>query len=176
MIPFLIVTRLPFNFPRVGVTKAGPPIQEEYEGWEINHNRVQEGAGVVVTACTLFLWSMNPLRITSVEEGAKKLRLSTGKEAKGHRLAFAHTTLAGHQISGEERFAVEWHPHDDTVWYEIYTVSKAATPLAKLASPLLRHYQDRFARDSMAAMQRQLAVAAPRASQDTAAQTASAVK
>jgi uncharacterized protein (UPF0548 family) len=34
----------------------------------------------------------------------------------GHRLAFAHATLKGHQISGEERFAVEWHPHDDSVW------------------------------------------------------------
>lgn len=33
---------------------------------------------------------------------------------RGRRYAFAHTTLAGHQISGEERFAVAWNHDDDS--------------------------------------------------------------
>lgn len=33
---------------------------------------------------------------------------------RGRRYAFAHTTLAGHQISGEERFAVAWNQDDDS--------------------------------------------------------------
>lgn len=43
--------------------------------------------------------------------------------------------------------------------YEIYTVSKPATPVAMLALPLLRHYQKKFAAESMAAMQREMAAA-----------------
>ena len=41
--------------------------------------------------------------------------------------------------------------------FDIYTISKPATPLAALCYPLLRHYQRRFVRDSMAALQREMA-------------------
>lgn len=50
---------------------------------------------------------------------------------------------------------------DDSVWYEIYTLSRPATPLAALFRPLLRHYQARFAAQSMAAMAAQVGPAAP---------------
>jgi hypothetical protein len=36
------------------------------------------------------------------------------KPPRGRRYAYAHTTLRGHQISGEERFSVAWNTDDDT--------------------------------------------------------------
>jgi hypothetical protein len=53
-------------------------------GWAfVNAPRVCEGAAVIVTAFTLFCWSMNPLRIISVEEGPRHLQLAAGTMAKG---------------------------------------------------------------------------------------------
>lgn len=43
--------------------------------------------------------------------------------------------------------------------FDIYTVSKPATPIAALAYPLLRFYQRRFVHDSMAALKREMAPA-----------------
>lgn len=43
--------------------------------------------------------------------------------------------------------------------YEVFTISRPATLLAALMHPLLRHYQARFARESMAAMAAQMAAA-----------------
>ncbi|PSC73763.1 hypothetical protein C2E20_2908 isoform X1 [Micractinium conductrix] len=76
---------------------------------------------------------------------------------RGRRYAFAHTTLAGHQIQGEERFAVAWNHEDDSVWYEIYTLSRPGNWLTTATHPLLRLFQHKFAADSMAAMQRGMA-------------------
>lgn len=118
-------------------------------GWAfVNRPEVKPGAGVVVTARSLGLWTQNPLKISFVEEGRRRL----AAQRPGRRFAFGHTTLSGHQIAGEERFSVEWDRSDDSVWYEIYTLSRPATPLAALAAPLLRHYQRRFAAESAAAM------------------------
>lgn len=66
----------------------------------------------------------------------------------------AHTTLQGHQISGEERFSIEWDARDDSVWYEIFTVSKPATLLSKIGCFAMRSCQRAFVADSTAAMQR----------------------
>lgn len=146
-------------------------------GWAFtNRPELKPGAGVVVTARSLFLWTHNPLKITFVEEGRRRWQPETAAPAvaaygaqaaagtgrkpprppSGRRFAFAHATLAGHQISGEERFAVEWDKGDNSVWYEVYTVSKPATPVATLAQPLLRFYQRRYAAQSAASMQRQM--------------------
>mmetsp|Transcript_10570 Transcript_10570/g.38847 ORF Transcript_10570/g.38847 Transcript_10570/m.38847 type:complete len:265 (+) Transcript_10570:82-876(+) len=62
--------------------------------------------------------------------------------------AFAHGTLDGHMLAGEERFQVEWK-NDDTVWYDISVFSKAGHPVAQVAYPFVRYLQRRFARDSM---------------------------
>ncbi|KAL4431037.1 hypothetical protein ABPG75_006293 [Micractinium tetrahymenae] len=178
-----------------------------------NAPAVKPGAGVVVTARTLFAWSCSPLRITYAEEcplragqlppwapappprpkGATQLHTSCGgagggggcsgggaaaargaggrahqrqaeqvatmRPPKGRRYAFAHTTLEGHTIKGEERFSVAWNQDDDSVWYEIYTLSRPASWVTTLAHMLLRAYQRKFAQDSMAAMQREMAAA-----------------
>ncbi|MGO9272051.1 MAG: DUF1990 family protein [Terriglobia bacterium] len=57
-----------------------------------------------------------------------------------------------HPEIGEERFTVEFHPDDQTVWYDIYARSRPH-PLARLAYPITRALQKRFARDSKSAMQ-----------------------
>jgi uncharacterized protein (UPF0548 family) len=69
------------------------------------------------------------------------------------RFGFAYGTLANHAESGEERFSVEFHEADQSVWYDLYAFSQPKT-LARLAYPFTRSLQKRFARDSKSAMQR----------------------
>ena len=61
-------------------------------------------------------------------------------------------TLPAHGEMGEERFTVEHHATDDSVWYDLYALSRAGHPLVRLAYPIARHLQRRFARDSKQAM------------------------
>ena len=70
------------------------------------------------------------------------------------RYGFANGTLPEHAESGEERFTVEWHEKDDAVWYDILAFSRPRHFLARLGYPLARRLQERFARDSVAAMMR----------------------
>jgi uncharacterized protein (UPF0548 family) len=70
------------------------------------------------------------------------------------RFGFAYGTLPDHAERGEERFTVEWHHHDDTVWYDILAFSRPNQFLSGLAYPLVRQLQKRFARDSRAVMHR----------------------
>jgi Domain of unknown function (DUF1990) len=114
----------------------------------------------MVIAQSLLLWSMNPLRITAVEKN--KIRKQIDKYSGGARQQkhcqtwFAHTTVAGHQISGEERFTVEWNKENDSVWYEVYTISKPATFIATAAHPLLKFYQRQFVAQSIQAMKKEI--------------------
>jgi uncharacterized protein (UPF0548 family) len=64
--------------------------------------------------------------------------------------------LPDHAETGEERFAVELQPEDETVWYDIYAFSKP-NGLARLGYPISRRLQKRFARDSQQAMRRAVA-------------------
>jgi hypothetical protein len=70
-----------------------------------------------------------------------------------HRFGFAYGTLADHPERGEERFVVEWHEWDDSVWYDLCAVSRPAHWLARLGYPYTRWEQARFRRLSAAAMQ-----------------------
>ena len=38
------------------------------------------------------------------------------RRAAGRRYTFASATVRGHQLEGEERFSVEWHRDDNSVW------------------------------------------------------------
>ena len=67
------------------------------------------------------------------------------------RFGFAYGTLPGHAERGEERFSVEYHAENDSVWYDLFAFSRPG-PLARLAYPFARSLQKRFARDSKAAM------------------------
>jgi uncharacterized protein (UPF0548 family) len=68
------------------------------------------------------------------------------------RYRFAFGTLPAHVERGEERFTVEWHRADDSVWYEVFAFARPAHPLASVGPPFVRLVQRRFAAASLRAM------------------------
>jgi hypothetical protein len=68
------------------------------------------------------------------------------------RYGFTFGTLPGHVEQGEERFTVEWHREDDSVWYEVFAFARPVHPLAKVGLPFVRLIQRRFAAASLRAM------------------------
>ena len=103
------------------------------------------GCTVALVARHYGFWSLNACRIVYVVDevgGADGMR----------RFGFAYGTLPDHGAVGEERFMIEWRPVDDSVWYDLYAVSRPGHPLARLGYPLVRALQRRFARASKQAM------------------------
>jgi uncharacterized protein (UPF0548 family) len=103
---------------------------------------IEPGATVAVAVSHLGFWSVNACRIVYVIEEHGSLE----------RYGFAYGTLPDHAAIGEERFTVEFNHEDESVWYDLYAVSRPTT-LARLAYPFTRTLQKRFAQDSKAAMQ-----------------------
>jgi uncharacterized protein (UPF0548 family) len=166
----------PFSYAEAGMTRGAPPPR-----YTVDHNRVRLGSGtavfdraaaalrgwrmltlgwanvyphdmeiapgcaVAVVARHYGFWSLNACRIVYVVDEVE--------EADGvRRFGFAYGTLPDHGAIGEERFMVEWRPADDSVWYDLYALSRPAHPLARLGYPLARALQRRFARASKRAM------------------------
>ncbi|WP_372369830.1 DUF1990 family protein [Candidatus Uabimicrobium sp. HlEnr_7] len=67
---------------------------------------------------------------------------------------FAFGTVKDHPEVGEEKFVVEWHHQDDSVWYEVCAISKPGHFLTKCGYPVMRYLQGCFFRDTQKAMQR----------------------
>lgn len=162
----------PFSYPTVGATRDG----SLPAGYRVDRNRIRLGSGsevfekaqralrswamfdlgwtrifprqaetrpgvvVAIVVSHFGFWSVNLSRIVFVEDPC----------------SFAYGTLGEHSASGEEKFTVRWDEHDDSVWYEVLAFSKPNQALAKLGYPVARMLQKRFARDSMAAMQRSI--------------------
>jgi uncharacterized protein (UPF0548 family) len=162
-----------FSYPHAGATKDGFTPR----GFSVDHNRVhlgngahtfghavramqqwkmfampwvelcfqntpiEEGAEVAVLISHFGFWSLNACRIVRVwdERGENQI------------YGFAYGTLPDHAERGEERFTVELHKEDGSVWYDLYSHSRP-NGLARLAYPLTRLLQKRFARDSKIAM------------------------
>ena len=103
---------------------------------------LKEGELVGTLARVFGLWAVNVCRIVFVVE----------EEGPVARYGFAYGTLPGHAECGEERFQVEWHRSDDSVWYDIRAVSKPGGWWVRLAYPLTRRLQRRFGRDSLRAL------------------------
>jgi uncharacterized protein (UPF0548 family) len=57
--------------------------------------------------------------------------------------------LPGHAFRGEEIFSIEWHLAREEVWYDIYSFALPANFLIRLAGPLARAAQERFASESL---------------------------
>ena len=167
-------SRLEFTYPSVGTTRTG----DNPSGFVVDHNRICLGAGeatfdaarralcewqhyrfdwiellrpdgnpqpeqtVGVLARALGLWVLNACRVVYVIEEEEPLR----------RFAFAYGTLPEHAESGEERFQVEWHQEDNSVWYDILAFSRPKQLFARLAYPYVRRKQKQFARESILAM------------------------
>ena len=77
------------------------------------------------------------------EERNVQRRQSDGKPGPFQCFQFAHGTMQGHTLAGEERFALEWDKSDDSVWYDVFTISRPAHPLSIITYPLVRYYQNR---------------------------------
>jgi uncharacterized protein (UPF0548 family) len=115
-------------------------------GWvELIHpaEPVAAGQTVVVLAHTFGLYSLSASRVIALID-----------QEDGHirRRGFSYGTLLHHVECGEERFSVEYHRDDDSVWYDILAFSIPQHRLARLGYPLSRAAQRRFAVDSKAAM------------------------
>jgi uncharacterized protein (UPF0548 family) len=104
---------------------------------------IEPGATVAVLISHLGFWSMNAARIVYVIE----------EQGRIEKYGFAYGTLADHGEIGEERFTVELNQDDQTVWFDLYAFSRPRIA-ARLAYPVSRILQKRFARDSKAAMYR----------------------
>jgi uncharacterized protein (UPF0548 family) len=165
---------LPFSYPEVGASRDGAP-----PGYPLNQLRGRLGAGpemfaravealrrwkMYETGWTKLCWpdapitegtvvgvlgrhfglcSLNACRIVYViEEEASLLK----------RYGFAFGTLSGHVEWGEERFTVEWHRAEDSVFYEVFAFARPAHPLASVGPPFVRLVQRQFAAASLRAM------------------------
>jgi uncharacterized protein (UPF0548 family) len=165
--------RLPFSYPDVGATRGDPPA-----GYTVDRNRVRLGSGRAVferAAAALRRWQM--FAIDGVELCWPSAPITVGTTvavlAGSHRLwslnacrivylidepgppmrcGFAYGTLPEHAVRGEERFAIEWSPASDEVYYDLRAFSRPSTPLLGAVRPLLRGAQRRFARRSLEAM------------------------
>ena len=173
---FLATQReLTFSYAEVGCTLGAPP-----PGYVLDHNRARLGTGKATfdrAVAALGAWRQSSLGWTSVHPRGAPTTPGTDvavvvrhfgfwslnacrvlhdvddePEPGVRRVGFAYGTLPAHGEIGEERFTVEWHAADDSVWYDVYALSKPGHPLVRLAYPLARHLQHRFARDSKQAM------------------------
>lgn len=102
---------------------------------------VAAGEIVVVEVHAFGLWSLNLSRIVETIDTAD-------------RFGFLYATTSHHAEEGEERFVLELCPEDGAVWYHLEALSRPRHPLARLAYPLTRALQHRFARDSHRRMSR----------------------
>ena len=110
-----------------------------------------EGTLVALEIHALGFWWLNACRVVQVIDETGPVR----------RFGFAYGTLAAHVETGEERFCVE-QLADGTVWYDLRAFSRPHFWLVKLAKPVARSWQRRFASESKTSM-----VQAVRAARDT---------
>lgn len=113
---------------------------------------ITEGTKFCVCAHEAVAWVTAPLQILYVDSKTRDQ-----KQRQQAAFAYASGTLHGHQLAGEEKFAVEWRD-DDSVWYEVFSFSKPANFLSFVGYPVVRLQQKMFAKQSMAAMQRAVSV------------------
>jgi uncharacterized protein (UPF0548 family) len=99
---------------------------------------IEPNATVAVLIHHFGFWSLNACRVIYVLQDERSF-------------GFAYGTLQDHAEQGEERFLVSWS-EDDSVWYDILAFSRPREWQAKVARPMTRMLQRRFAKDSKAAM------------------------
>lgn len=115
-------------------------------GWvELIHppGAVAPGQTVVVLARTFALYSLSASRVIAMIDR---------DDGQIWRRGFSYGTLPHHVERGEERFSVEFHHQDGSVWYDLLAFSLPRHPLARLGYPFSRAAQRRFAADSKVAM------------------------
>jgi uncharacterized protein (UPF0548 family) len=162
-----------FSYPHVGESKAGG----SPAGYVVDHNRIHLGSGieeferaktavrqwkmfampwvqlcwpdapisvgtdVAVLISHFGFWSLNAARIVYIVD----------EHGSCEKYGFAYGTLPEHGERGEERFTVEFHTSDMSVWYDLFAFSRPKLA-ARLAYPFTRSLQRRFAAASTVAM------------------------
>lgn len=165
--------RQDFSYPDVGVTRGDYPSRSkphhhrgrvgageaayhaaiaqvrEWRMYQLPWTRVyppeagaQPGTVIATVVRHLGFWSVNPCRVVYAAESAGEISTS----------AFAIGTLRGHAERGEERFQVEWHRADDSVWFEILAFARPHHWLARLGAPITRSLQRKFAAEALHAV------------------------
>jgi uncharacterized protein (UPF0548 family) len=106
---------------------------------------IEAGQTVAILIRHFGFWSLNAARIVyTLDESTNDIE----------KFGFAYGTLTEHGERGEERFSVEYHKADESVWYDLYAFSKPNHILAKIGYPLSRYLQKEFARQSKLAMKK----------------------
>jgi uncharacterized protein (UPF0548 family) len=105
---------------------------------------IEPGSVVAVLVRHLGFWSLNGCRVV----------YTLGDRRTGPSFGFAYGTLTNHAELGEEIFEVALVPETEEVVYRIRAVSKARAMMARIGYPLTRMLQERFRRDSIAALRR----------------------
>lgn len=100
------------------------------------HDVLSERAIFATVASHLGFYSVHPCRVIFVVD-------------EPDRYGFGFGTLPGHAESGEERFLVT--RIGEHVHYDVQAYSRP-TGLSRLGSPIARHYQRRFQRETVAHM------------------------
>lgn len=165
----------PFSYAEVGATRVAAPA-----GYNVDHNRIRLGEGPETFAKAIEAlkhWRMfemdwveifpksaptvagSVVAILVRHFGFWSLNLSRivyAFEKQDHRetFGFAYGTLLDHAEQGEERFSVECHPADQSVWYDLFAFSRPRHILARVGYPISRRLQKRFARESLKAMEK----------------------
>ena len=101
---------------------------------------VRRAQKVCVRAGFPGLWLLNPLKTVYVRE-SMRLPLPIGRS---RCFSFANGTLAGHVLSGEERFAVSIDRADRSVHYSVSSFSKPAHIAARVGYPFVCLLQSAF--------------------------------
>jgi len=112
-------------------------------GWVELHPRgasIEVGTVVAVLVRHLGFWSLNGCRIVFLLDEHEMT------------FGFAYGTLNNHAELGEEIFEVSFDPGSQAVTYRIRAVSRAHAAAARIGYPYTRFLQERFRRDSIAAM------------------------
>ena len=164
---------LSFSYAEVGGSRVTPPHR-----YTTDHNRIKLGQGPEVFAravAALTRWEMfnlewiqlcwpdTPIEINSsvavvarhfgfYSLNACRIVYVIDEDGPIKKFGFGYGTLPDHAERGEERFTVEWCKSEDTVWYEILAFSTPNHFLARIAYPITRMFQKRFAEDSKRAM------------------------
>ncbi|MCM6773900.1 DUF1990 domain-containing protein [Nocardia sp. CDC159] len=114
---------------------------------EILTYRMQKGTGIFCQASTpvaepgtrvLVRLGLGPIAITAP---CRVVYVLDEPDRRG----FAYGTLPGHPERGEELFAVEYDPSDDSVYGVVAAFSRPATWYTRLAGPVTRLVQRYFA-------------------------------
>ena len=172
------------SYSDVGATRELNEAQLRSRGYVIDHNRVQLGAGrnafeaakQAVRAWTMFAmpwvqlcWPEAEIRVgTNVASLIRHFGFASVNPCRivytldettesGERYGFAYGTLREHEERGEERFTVEMHASDGSVWYDVLAFSRPGNLVTAIGKPVARALQRRFVRDSKAAMVRAVA-------------------